>query len=267
MEENESQYFWSLLERENGVKLPLYLKNILSFNHYDNALSFGQLDEQAIGDLEKFAAQEMTEYLDENADLKSFYGNYFRNPQKFKFMLGDRHLLRRLVEFVRQKDSDFWIKKESPSTEPKSFNTSLKSSSGKMRVEGDLTSAEKEVREIYTKIIERLITQGETSSIKKSGTVKESFSVDDLNLKVSVKEIYNVGELPSSFTYTSKIECYICREVKTTTKVPATDKQPSRWILSRTMRDIYGRCMDGLLAIPKELRGTNLRRNEKGNLY
>lgn len=238
VEQNESQHFWNLLEREKGVKLPTYMKHILEFNHFDNALSFRQLDDKMIEELEKFAAEEMSQYLDENADLKSFYGNHYRNPQNFKFMLGDRHLIRGLVQFVKEKDSDFWKKQENLSLKriPLTPASTLNSNEGTGN--NALNSERKEVRALYAKLIKRLTTQGTTSSKTGRGIVTESVSIDDLNLEVSVKEIYNGEEFPTSYTYISKIECYICREPKIITRAPGAGKQPPRWVLTNYERHL-----------------------------
>lgn len=41
-------------------------------------------------------------------DRKYFYGPYHTCPEKFQFMIGDKHLLEDLVKLVTSKSLDFW---------------------------------------------------------------------------------------------------------------------------------------------------------------
>lgn len=45
---------------------------------------------------------------DKNEDLKKYYGIYHKNPEKFKFVIGDKLLLQQLVEFVKNKPIHYW---------------------------------------------------------------------------------------------------------------------------------------------------------------
>jgi len=45
----------------------------------------------------------MLSLTDKNKNLKKYYGIYYKNPEKFKFIIGDKLLLQQLIEYVKDK--------------------------------------------------------------------------------------------------------------------------------------------------------------------
>lgn len=109
-DENEKEYktyFWNLLEKESSINVPSYIKNILRFNNFDNSLSFRHITANTIQELEEFFRDVMKDFLEPETDLQLFYGRYHKCPEKFQFMIGNKHLIGELVTFVKSKSCDF----------------------------------------------------------------------------------------------------------------------------------------------------------------
>lgn len=103
-----ADHFWNRLETASDVRIPLYVKNILRFNNYDNAMAFRRITVDTIKEMEDFARETMKLFLEPDDDRQSFYGNFHRCPEKFRWMSGDKHLIEELVKFVRDQQPGFW---------------------------------------------------------------------------------------------------------------------------------------------------------------
>lgn len=102
-----ADHFWNQLETATVVRIPLYMKNILRFNNYDNAMAFHRITVDTIKEMEDFARETMKFFLEPKDDLQSFYGNFHRCPEKFRWMSGDKHLIEELVKFVCDQQPNF----------------------------------------------------------------------------------------------------------------------------------------------------------------
>lgn len=248
MDPGQQNVFWKLLEKAKGIELPVYVKNILDMNSFNHPIVFQGINEKVIDELESFARETMRELLDEDVDLKLFYGMFHKTPQKFKFAMGDRHLLVNLVQFVKEKDPDYWesmtdaskilisntIPVQQKSSLSKVITPDLPESNVKMEVEEVTKILTKMLRSSNDKEKKLTIMKKENEELRSEGPI----SVRQLNVQVSVKEIYGEDGLPLSFTYIAQMTCYICKKKVSITKTAPTENRKSRWVLTNFIRHI-----------------------------
>lgn len=97
-------HFWKKIHTELGLGVPNHIKNIMQFNNLDNPFSFRQITDDIISELEVFARTSMIKFLDiSTTDLNNYFGIYHRNPEDFRFVIGDKLLIKLLVQFVQSK--------------------------------------------------------------------------------------------------------------------------------------------------------------------
>lgn len=100
---------WKILETELSIPIPRYIKNIFKYQNLDNGASICAFTLSMIGEIETFAKSDV--YLHQISpyeNKKDYYGIYFHDPQDFKFTLGDKVLLHKIVDFVKDKDYTYW---------------------------------------------------------------------------------------------------------------------------------------------------------------
>ncbi|XP_043476364.1 uncharacterized protein LOC122507622 [Leptopilina heterotoma] len=104
------QRFWNKIQAELGACVPEYLKNILKYNNFDNPLSFRDITEEIIDDLENFAKTLLIELIEDdvNVDMKSYFGIFHKKPNNFRFVIGDKMLIRRMVDFIKSTSLSYW---------------------------------------------------------------------------------------------------------------------------------------------------------------
>lgn len=101
---------WSVIERDIGA-LPVYLKNILSINGYNHLLSLEELDEQSIQDVEKFARENMKNYV---PNTEAYFYIFKENPSDFRILSGHRKLLLKLRDRIRQNGVHYYTQLKVP---------------------------------------------------------------------------------------------------------------------------------------------------------
>ena len=95
--------FWKKLQNGSGSYVPRHIINILKFNCLDTPVSFVNIDEALLVELETFAKNDMKDFIEEeNPIMKDYYGYYQHKPENFKFVAGEKALLRNLVKYVKE---------------------------------------------------------------------------------------------------------------------------------------------------------------------
>ena len=102
--------FWNILEEHKGVHIPIYVKNILQLNNLDNPIAFKIITDETLKEIELFSRENITDFLNPDEDMKLFFGPFYKTPEKFSFLIGDKFLIRDLVNFVQSKPEDFFKK-------------------------------------------------------------------------------------------------------------------------------------------------------------
>lgn len=95
---DEAIEFWKLIERTIGCTVPLYLKNLLRSQGFDNILAIKNIDQDDIEFLEKFARTEA--YVDSKAkdvDLEKYLGNFRNSQSNFQILRGHKKMLAEIV--------------------------------------------------------------------------------------------------------------------------------------------------------------------------
>ena len=93
--------FWKKLQNSRGSYVPTHIKNILKFYCSGTPGTFVCINDEILDELEKFARNAMKDFMEEERPImKNYCGYYHQNPEKFKFIAGERTLIRYLVEYV-----------------------------------------------------------------------------------------------------------------------------------------------------------------------
>lgn len=253
MDQENENMFWNLLEGARKVSLPVHIKNILKLNNLDNPFSFQGINEDTFNELETFAREIMKEVLDDTEDLKLFYGIFHKMPEKFKFSVGDRLLILSLVKFVKEQNENFW---NSSSAAPLRTNSQTKPTPLGAKVPPnaitrDMNSEQRELLQALKTALKGMNTKktapndkddDDTSLKDTEGELVPPVTAEDFNIQLSVKEMYDDLHLPISFTYSAKVDCYICKKTLTLTKIaPKTEGAKTvkaRWVISNYPRHI-----------------------------
>lgn len=221
-------HFWTKLQNELGIYIPCHMKNILRFSNLDNPISFRGISEDIILELEEFAQTSMFTLIeDKNEDLKKYYGIYHKNPEKFKFVIGDKLLLQQLVEFVKNKPIHYWgdIRSSSQHNTITSIQHALNHP-----FEID-TEAQKK------KLQRQIATMVKKNSAKFSLEFGESERLSvEKNVVIDVTAKQNKEN--TNVTYEAKITCPICSKVTTFTKIAGKEYSKTRWIISNFTRHV-----------------------------
>lgn len=97
--------FWSKIL--SGLKserneIPKYIKNILELNGLDSMDTLSQIDDTVILELEVFVQTTMSSIIGEINDSRDFYHIFGKCPDKFKFVLGHKILLKNMGAFAKK---------------------------------------------------------------------------------------------------------------------------------------------------------------------
>lgn len=101
-----SVHFWTHIEEKLSLKVPTYIKNIVTLYGYTNAAVIRTIDDKVITELEDFAKQEMIFLLPDGCDKKDYYHIFHEKINDFKFIGGHKALLKQVVDFVNNQIID-----------------------------------------------------------------------------------------------------------------------------------------------------------------
>lgn len=109
-QKSENDQFWSAVERHIKCQVPMYIKNLLKSQGFDNALALKKLDEEDVNFLEVFAKSE--DYrkvlaISDQSNLDDFYGSYCDRPKEFQILRGHRKMLIEMVAAVQNMSQEF----------------------------------------------------------------------------------------------------------------------------------------------------------------
>lgn len=221
--------FWNILEESTNSSIPIYIKNIFKFSHLDQPVAFKSITEDTLKELETFAQEEMINFLNKDDNLEIFYGQYHEKPEKFRFMIGDKLLIRNLVTFVQSKSETYWKLKESSirnSSDEKTTksNTLKKNPTVAHTPDYDVNGERKQVMKLAKAIVVKKCPKKYSKDIKKL--------LDKIDVEISVSEVYNDTVLPEAFSYKANIQCPLCVSVSKIKKCGSIGEKGCRWVLS-----------------------------------
>lgn len=264
---DDSNFFWQKIENEVRVKLPIYFKNICKLNNLDNPVAFVCIDDSTIDHLELFARESMGVMLNVDDDYRDYYGNFSKAPEKFRFVIGDRHLIKKSVESVVKKDQKFWeessVLTSVPDYRGRKVNSpdKLAKDSSQNSSDTNINSECKLVKRIFKDILVSLDNkpkklnepkdkndQGNADPEKENENNEfehdnmtnknSSVSVEGMNIQVSRKEIYDVNGQSRSHTYQVTYNCYYCKKKFSSSKIFDKNTKNYRWILTNYSKHI-----------------------------
>lgn len=85
---------------------------IRSICHFSNTVTFGEINDEAIADMEKFVQNDLLEILcdegmvNEQIPLKNFFGLYHAKTTKFRFMPGEKIMIKQIAVYIKEIYSD-----------------------------------------------------------------------------------------------------------------------------------------------------------------
>lgn len=102
-----SKLFWEIIESNMACNVPPYITTMLELNGFDSAVTIEELQDSDIEYFEKFVKENMSEIItkvNESDPNKEIYLTKFeKNPDKFKFLRGHSILLKKIVQFTKEK--------------------------------------------------------------------------------------------------------------------------------------------------------------------
>ena len=133
---------------------------------------------------------DMKDFIEEEGPImKNYYGYYHQKPEKFKFVAGERTLIRYLVEYVKQENPQHWS-----CLDP--VEGSVKSLNERQTEKIDLKKAEKDLRTLVSKKIEVL----------SENLITDAADLFKRNLDVTVKT--------NGTQYLAETTCPVCQVAK-----------------------------------------------------
>lgn len=94
--------FFKTYEQYVNCVLPKNIKNILTLNAYKNAYAMSLLKNEQIKEIEQFMANDFcVDMLQNSESVKDYLGLYFREPQKFKLVSGEKALIMQIAEVCK----------------------------------------------------------------------------------------------------------------------------------------------------------------------
>lgn len=90
--------FFDALEKVIGFQIPQIIQNILRINCYDSAMAMSKFDQLSIDEMEDFMANDFKNVELPSTEKASYLGVYTKNPEKFKFLSGQKRLLQCLID-------------------------------------------------------------------------------------------------------------------------------------------------------------------------
>lgn len=233
---NSGPSFWRILQEENGVEIPIYIKNILTLSNLDNPLSFQCITDDTIKELEAFARENMRDFLKRGDNLEFYFGRYHRMPDKFRFLIGDRLMIKELVTFVKIQSKDYW-----KMGTLQHFGQSLSYS-----INPDIELDERDQQLLLNWPPDPTMEQEELATqVRKVLTTEDLGCKVDLqalltkvDVQVKVKSMFDKQRQQEYYVSQGTIKCVLCSGKLTIRKNSIAGAKRSRWITSNFRRHI-----------------------------
>lgn len=94
---------WHIIETEIGLKVPVYLKNIMHLEGYDTSIAIQRMSADTIKELELFGRTEMLKFIKEGEKHSDYFDKYHICPSEFRIPTGHKILLSEIQKFVANK--------------------------------------------------------------------------------------------------------------------------------------------------------------------
>lgn len=82
--------------------LIFFMSNYFRYCGFGRAISLKNIDDSAINDMEKFIREDVSNLIPIDSAKEDFFGPFARNPKRFVFLPGHRHLIRELSSHVKK---------------------------------------------------------------------------------------------------------------------------------------------------------------------
>lgn len=151
--------------------------------------------QEEIETAEKFAREEMQNFLEVNADLKDYYGIHFKNPGTFKFMEGEKVLLIKLINVVKNKDIEFWTPSSTRGTSESLVTVKSKNFN---------VNDEKKLKRSISTSITNFKKKSRLMNEQKEQTLDGNVDID-INMSAAYKD-----ESQETVEYIAVIQCALC---------------------------------------------------------
>ncbi|CAH0558700.1 unnamed protein product [Brassicogethes aeneus] len=106
--------FFESFESKLNIVIPQTVKNILIINGYDNKRLVAELNETKISEIEDFVRNDLRNIVEKH-DFEKYYGLFANKPHLFKFVVGHRQIILKLIEFAQEQitnESHFELKEK-----------------------------------------------------------------------------------------------------------------------------------------------------------
>lgn len=246
---NESQpiqaqmvnHFWSLIESYTGTFVPIYIKNIMRLNNLDNPLAFKSITDDVLAEVEAFARTEMIRFVEPHL-MGDYYSHFADSPTQFKFMIGDKVLIKELVNFVKSQTVAFWQFRKRPiedAPEAGEPSSSKRKCSADYANEDPVKARAEGERQILETLIKNSLKKWPVENLPEEARIKLE---ENAPIEVSISEIYNYDIYSNGFaSYVAQIKCPLCSHSARLTKCSrssATNCSGQRWVISNFIRHL-----------------------------
>lgn len=92
---------WLRAESGVNIRVPDVIKNMLNINGYENRLLISQIDDCVISSIEEFARNDLPHIISKD-EFKKYYGIFSDKPDKFRFVIGHRQIIKIIAEFFQK---------------------------------------------------------------------------------------------------------------------------------------------------------------------
>ncbi|KAK4880666.1 hypothetical protein RN001_008812 [Aquatica leii] len=99
---SRSAHFFDELENEMKVKLPVYLKNILSINGYESNLTLSHISNEDIAQIESFGKKIAPKIIPEEKH-EEYLGVFSKHPEHFQIVAGHKKLIFLILEQCKRR--------------------------------------------------------------------------------------------------------------------------------------------------------------------
>nr|XP_012235005.1 PREDICTED: uncharacterized protein LOC105679515 [Linepithema humile] len=94
---------WHIIETGMGLKVPVYLKNIMRLEGYDTTIAIQKISADNIEELELFGRKEMHKFIKKGEKYSDYFDKYYICPSEFRIPIGHKILLSEIQKFVTNK--------------------------------------------------------------------------------------------------------------------------------------------------------------------
>lgn len=101
---DDSNKFWSIVEKKMGCIVPKYLRNILRLRGFDDSFSVSSITKDDIESFTQFAKTSMKNMIPDKADQLEYYfhSSYAETPENFEIAPVHLKLLQAIVKFINE---------------------------------------------------------------------------------------------------------------------------------------------------------------------